>query len=318
MRNMGGLAKKMPITYWTYLIGTLALAGIFPLSGFWSKDEILGKAFSVGITDGKPEGVYALVLLLIAAAFTAFYMWRQMNLVFFGKPRTDAAENAPESNNFMTIPLIILAVLAFFGGLLNLPNGVPAIVSLEGLTLWLEESVTFATGGSLNLPLALFATAVALGAIGLAQLVYGKKPLVPMTAEGKDVQETNAFRPIFSLANAKLYWDEIYGTLIEQPFNRLSKIFADVVDWRFWHDYVHNNVIRDGFNGLAAFFAGPVDKGFIDWAFDGVGGALKWISSKVRRTETGYVRTYAFTMLVGVIFVLLLILFPLIRQLLNR
>src|SRR6185369_13292504 len=114
-------------------------------AGFWSKDEILANAFNVGVTDGKGHGIYALILLLVAAGFTAFYMWRQICLVFLGKPRTEAAEKAPESNAFMTIPLVVLAFLAVVGGLLNLPNGLPAIFPLEGLTKWLEESVTFAS-----------------------------------------------------------------------------------------------------------------------------------------------------------------------------
>jgi NADH-quinone oxidoreductase subunit L len=70
MRNMGGLRTRMPVTFWTYLIGTLALAGIFPLAGFWSKDEILAKAFSAGFNEGKLEGYIALGLLLMAAGFT--------------------------------------------------------------------------------------------------------------------------------------------------------------------------------------------------------------------------------------------------------
>jgi NADH-quinone oxidoreductase subunit L len=125
-------------------------------------------------------------------------------------------------------------------------------------------------------------------------------------------------RGAFALANAKLYWDEIYFALIEQPYNRLSVWLADVVDWGFWHDYVHNNLIRDGFNGAADALANPVDKGFIDRLFLGFGAAAAALGSRLRRTETGYVRTYVFTVLLGAIVVLFIILFPLIRQLLPR
>jgi NADH-quinone oxidoreductase subunit L len=312
---MGGLRKQMPITFWTYIIGTLALAGIFPLAGFWSKDEILAKAFNIGITDGRKIGIYAFVLLLIAAFFTAFYMWRQINLVFLGQPRSHAATHAPESNRLMTIPLIILAVLTIFGGLLNIPFQVPAL-PFEALTLWLEESVTWATGGVFNLGLAIGASAVALAGIVLAHLVYGRQPL---TAAGLDPLQANpASRPAFSLATAKLYWDELYGALIEQPFNRLSKWLADVVDWGFWHDYVHNNLIRDGFNGTADALANPIDKGLVDRFFLGFGAAAAALGNRLRRTQTGYVRTYVFTVLLGVLVVLFVILFPLIRQLLQR
>ena len=95
---MGGLARRMPITFITYLIGTLALSGIFPLAGFWSKDEILGESWLRGLEGGtflKSAGGYiAFILLLAAAAFTAFYMWRQIEMVFFGQARTEAADHA--------------------------------------------------------------------------------------------------------------------------------------------------------------------------------------------------------------------------------
>lgn len=97
MRNMGGLRARMPITYVTYVIGTLALAGIFPFAGFWSKDEILADSWIVGLFDGNLAGYIALPGLLLAAGFTAFYMWRQVVMVFHGTPRTTAAEKAPES-----------------------------------------------------------------------------------------------------------------------------------------------------------------------------------------------------------------------------
>lgn len=93
MRNMGGLRKKMPITFITYLIGTLALAGIFPFAGFWSKDEILLDAWYVGFVENELQGLIAFGILLVAAGFTAFYMWRQIVLVFFDEPRSEAAED---------------------------------------------------------------------------------------------------------------------------------------------------------------------------------------------------------------------------------
>jgi NADH-quinone oxidoreductase subunit L len=101
MRNMGGLRKQMPVTFWVYLVGALALAGIFPLAGFWSKDEILADAFT------KFPAVYW--LLTIAAFLTAFYMGRQVWMVFFGAPRHAAAEHAEESPRVITVPLMILA-----------------------------------------------------------------------------------------------------------------------------------------------------------------------------------------------------------------
>jgi NADH-quinone oxidoreductase subunit L len=103
MRNMGGIKDRMKITYWVYLIGSIALAGLPPLAGFWSKDEILASAKELNTT------VY--ILLTLAAFLTAFYMTRQVLMVFFGRPRSPAAEHAEESPPVMTIPLMILAAL---------------------------------------------------------------------------------------------------------------------------------------------------------------------------------------------------------------
>ena len=111
---MGGLWDRLPVTKWVYLIGALALAGIVPLSGFWSKDEIL--------LDASNHNPLVYVLLSIAAFLTAFYIGRQILMVFFGQPRTEAARHALENPPIMTVPLIILAVLAALGGLLNLPT----------------------------------------------------------------------------------------------------------------------------------------------------------------------------------------------------
>ncbi len=115
MRNMGGLRKRMPVTFWVFLIGALALSGIAPLAGFFSKDEILAEAFHL-----QPG---AFILLIIAAFLTALYMGRQVFLVFFGKPRSKPAEQASESRAIVTVPLVVLAFLSLTGGILNLPLG---------------------------------------------------------------------------------------------------------------------------------------------------------------------------------------------------
>jgi NADH-quinone oxidoreductase subunit L len=319
MRNMGGLRHKMPITFWTYLIGTLALSGIFPFAGFWSKDEILGRAFSAGFNDGRWEGYVALVLLIAAAGFTAFYMWRQICLVFLGKPRTEAAEHVPESVPAMTWPLIILAFLSLFGGWLNLPESfsIPAIGFLpDRLTEWLKHSVVNAQVQPFNPLLALTALAIALGAIALAHSIYGQRPL---TKKGRDRLEGMAeTRPAFQLANAKLYWDENYWKFIGQPFTDLGKFFAVTVDWNFWHNFVHEKLIAGSFNALAGFLSQPVDRAIIDRGFLDIGEIVGWVSGRLRKIQTGYVRTYAFTLLLGVIMVLLLILYPIVKAMLFK
>ncbi len=116
---MGGLRKKMPITFWTFLIGGFALSG-FPVltAGFWSKDEIFAEAFGNG-------HVVVFITLALAAFLTAFYTMRQITLTFFGEPRTKAAEHASETPWTMTVPLIVLAVFAVGYGWVGYPGTIP-------------------------------------------------------------------------------------------------------------------------------------------------------------------------------------------------
>ncbi|HET8564324.1 MAG TPA: NADH-quinone oxidoreductase subunit L, partial [Candidatus Binatia bacterium] len=147
MRNMGGIRKTMPLTFWLYMIGTLALAGIVPFAGFWSKDEIL--------LDASRHYPVVYWLLSIAAFFTAFYMGRQIWMVFFGEPRHEAAAHAEESKPIITVPLMALAFLSIVGGALNLPG-------LHTLTGWLEYTIEVHAGE--------FVVSVALISTGLALL----------------------------------------------------------------------------------------------------------------------------------------------------
>ena len=119
MRYMGGLKKLLPITSITFIIGWLAISGIFPFAGFFSKDEILGAAFA----SGGILGYTLWVVGLMAAIMTAFYMTRQVKMVFFGKPRygDDVINKPHESPKTMTIPLIVLSIFAVVAGFLNFP-----------------------------------------------------------------------------------------------------------------------------------------------------------------------------------------------------
>ncbi|MCC6617036.1 MAG: hypothetical protein IT320_26425 [Anaerolineae bacterium] len=315
MRNMGGLRRNMPVTYITYLVGTLALSGIFPLAGFWSKDEILADSFIVGFGEGQLRGYIAFGLLLIAAAFTAFYMWRQIELVFHGDARSDAARHAPESVATMTVPLVILMIGSIVAGFINTPANVLGLDNLFGahrFTDWLSATVVNAHAGDFQWLLALIALGLALGAIFLARTIYGKaSPLVG--AEQRDPLAIGAIGRAWSLANARLYWDETYYRLFEGPFNAISRFLADTLDWRFWHDYFHNNVIRDGFNAIGNLLSKPVDLGIIDGVVNGIGRLTRWLSGAVRGVQTGYVRTYAITLLLGVVIVIVVLLLPLLQ-----
>ncbi len=328
MRNMGGLRNKMPITYWTYLFGTLALAGIVPFAGFWSKDEILADSWLAGLygTTGLQQfsGFIALGLLIAAAGFTAFYMWRQMELVFYGKPRTEAAEAVEESVPAMTIPLVVLGFFSIFIGFINTPSeflGLSNIFGKGNMIHFLEYTLQNAhpyapLGGIFNPIIGFAALALGLTSIFLARSIYGHgHALTPNTAQGRDPLAANPDTgAIWSLANARMYWDETYYRLFEGPFNRLSKFLADTLDWDFWHDYVHNVVIAKGFNAIGRLLSQPVDLGLIDGAVNGVGRLVTGFSGRLRRVQTGYVRTYAITLLLGVVFVIIVLLLPMLQR----
>ena len=316
MRNMGGLAGKMPLTYIAYLAGTLALAGIFPFAGFWSKDEILASSWLKGLfgADNNLAGFIALAGLIVAAVFTAFYMWRQVELVFHGNPRTDAAYRAPESTWTMTLPLLILAFLSLIVGFINTPNFIifKDIFGTERFTQWLEHSVLHASGVEFQPLLAATAFALALAAIWLAHRIYGNnKGIVRESHDPLELlPETGR---LWSLANARLYWDQTYFRLFENPFNRTADFLANTLDWNFWHDYVHDSVLARGFNAIANLLSNPVDLGIIDGVVNGAGWAANRISGGMRRIQTGYVRTYAITFLFGVVLVIIVLLLPLLN-----
>ncbi len=240
MRNMGGMRTRMKTTFWVYLIGAIALAGLPPLAGFWSKDEILaefGKMY---------PAVY--VLLTLAAVFTAFYMTRQVLMVFFGKPRSLAAEHAKESPAVMTFPLIVLAVLSTLGGLLNLPW-------THTLTHWIEHTLGHVVHeGEFVVLVALISIVLALAAIGVGWWLYNPRRYEAFWAEPAGRRPDDPLRvflgPIFELWKNKYWVDELYWTLILNPYIAISRFLADVIDWRFWHDWFHDRVLVRGFNLL--------------------------------------------------------------------
>jgi NADH-quinone oxidoreductase subunit L len=298
MRNMGGLRKTMPVTFWLYMIGTLALAGIIPFAGFWSKDEILAAAFSRGYT-----AVYW--LLTIAAFFTAFYMGRQIWMVFFGEPRHEAAANAQESPKVMTMPLMVLAVLAVLGGALNLPKALFGEVLSEKLSLWLEHTI-FIQPGEFIPSVALISTGLALLAILISWLLYGRDPL---KANRTDPLK-KLLGPVFTGMQRKWYVDEGYQVLIVDRYSDIARFTADVIDGRFWHDWFHEKVLVGTYNFLANIALDRyADQRGIDAFFNGIGQWTKEASASVRRLQNGFVRSYALAVLIGVVAMLGYILF---------
>ena len=322
MRVMGGLKRKMPITYWTYVIAALALAGIWPFAAFWSKDEILADSWLVGLFENNSGGYVALGVLLVAAGFTAFYIWRQIEMIFHGEPRSKAAEHARESPPVMTVPLLVLAFFSLFGGFFNLPENagvftlfglLERVFGVHRLTNFLEASVVNAHPAEFQPAIAIAALMVGLGAIRVARHIYGHGHAV--TADQRDPLEVNPSIAIpWRFANARMYWDETYDRLFVRPFNRTARFLADTVDWTFWHDYFHDTVLVNGYNAIAKLLSQPLDLGIIDGAVNGIGRLTRWLSERLRRVQTGYVRTYAIAFLLGVVIVIVIMLLPMIQR----
>lgn len=222
--EMGGLAKKMKTTTWTFIVGSLALAGIFPLAGFWSKDEILATALNAGEVFGLPFlGPVFLTIGLLVAFMTAFYMFRLIFVTFFGAEQ--AGQDAHESPGSMTAPLIILSVFAVFAGFIGTP------FSDGGFAAWVYY-------GQPHLPvpnyfIMISSTLVAFAGIYLAWLIYGKKAI---SAE----KLATRFSAIHTLLYNKYYIDEAY-----QWFN--ENVFLKIADACRWFDRKVVDGIADGF-----------------------------------------------------------------------
>ena len=219
MRGMGGLAKRMPRTFWTFLIGGLALSG-FPLvtAGFWSQSGILAQAYE--------RSPIVFWVLAVTAGLTAFYTMRQICLTFFGQPRTEAAKHAPESVSSMTVPLIILAVFAVGLGWCGIAEDFPVIGGL--IPNWFHHFIgsTVAELGFVQQPLAL-GLAFGLGGLALGWLVYGWKPI----KAGETDRVEAAMRKVwlgwfYDAMRERFYLDEIY----QATFVNGSIWLADVLD----------------------------------------------------------------------------------------
>ena len=294
MRNMGGLWARLPVTKWVYFIGALALAGIVPLAGFWSKDEIL--------LDASHNFPAVYWLLTIAAFCTAFYMGRQILMVFFGAARSEAAKQATESPAVVTVPLVILAVLSVLGGALNLP----AILGFEvpgghALTEWLGHTLGEVEKGELDLAVAGISTALALIAIAISYAIYRNRPA---SAEERDPLQ-GMIGPVFGWLNRKLYVDEVYEFLILRPYGWLAQFTAEVIDGRFWHDWFHDKVVAGLFNTFAQLMAEGVDLGWVDQWISAVPASISRALARLfSRLETGYVRNYALAVFFGVVLVM--------------
>ena len=256
MCNMGGLQSRMKVTFWVYLIGALALSGIAPLAGFFSKDEIL-------VAASQHPAVF--VVLIVAAFFTAFYMGRQVLMVFFGKARTPAAGQAQESPALVTVPLVILALLSVFGGVLNLPG-------VHTLETWLAHTLGEMQPAPFVSWIAVLSTLLALTGLVVAWVIYGRRSL---GAPEKIDPLQKSLGGVYRGMQNKWWVDEFYHAAIVRPYT--------------W---------------LADLFAGPVDQQGIDGAVNGAGKLMIWCAGVVRQLQNGFVRFYALSIVVGVVVIL--------------
>ncbi|MDX1615156.1 MAG: NADH-quinone oxidoreductase subunit L [Candidatus Promineifilaceae bacterium] len=303
MMNMGGLRHKMPITFWTFVIGGFALSG-FPIitAGFWSKDEILAEAWLMG-SEGNVLATVVFWVLVVAALLTAFYTMRQISLTFLGKPRTALAEHAHESNGFMTIPLAVLSFFAVTFGWLGIPEDFPILgpavnynffhhfvaTTIEEALLELEE--LHLVGHALEtIPLQTFAlvasVVVALGGLFLGWWVYGRKPL---EAEQPDPL-AQPLGPLYSFLRNKWYWDELYQRAFVQPTRWVAQTLV--------YEWADRGVI-DGtlhFVARAFFITGAGTKRFEERV---ISGGVDWVKDQVLRAaddfrtmQTGKIQEY--------------------------
>jgi len=292
MFNMGGLRKKMPVTFWTFLIGGFALSG-FPLitAGFWSKDEILSDAFGNG---------HLLVFgtLALAALLTAFYTMRQITLTFLGEARTEAAHHAQETPWTMTFPLVVLAIFSVVAGWAGIPEHFPALGGL--LPNWFHEFV----GGTLlerpevlafNFVPLLTSLVVALGGLYLGWLVYRRLP-----AEAKDPVE-EAVPGVHKLLKNKYYFDELYDFLFVKPAYWISETFTSAwMDRGVIDGFLHWVAMVTGVIGNA--FRNYIDKPIVNGSGDFVGESVKKFGRTFRVIQSGKVQQYMIGALVTLAF----------------
>jgi NADH-quinone oxidoreductase subunit L len=277
MYNMGGLRRKMPITFWTFLIGGFALSG-FPLvtAGFWSKDEIFADAFANG-------HIVIFITLALAAFLTAFYTMRQITLTFLGEPRTTEAEYAQETPWTMTTPLVILAIFAVAYGWVGIPEEFPLLGGI--LPNWIHEFV----GGTLAeapealafnwVPL-LTSLVVALGGLYLGWLTY------------RSVNSAAEDRLQIPLLKNKYYFDEAYDYLFVKPATWFAETFVyQWMDKGLIDGTLH--IFGPATQGLGSVIRNYFDLPVINRLIgDGSADATYWFGNKLRAVQTGRVQQY--------------------------
>ncbi len=273
----GGLKRYMPITYGSFLVGALALAGIFPLSGFWSKDLIVAIAYEVNFFWG--------VLVSVVSFLTAYYIFREGFVMFHGKEhfRHEHKEEPHESPGVMTIPMVVLGVMAVSAGFFE---------GWYGSVLGVKKE--------LHIEIAILSVFVGLAGIGVAYLVYVKGLIDPQKAY-------EALKPLHTTFKEQFFTERLYHRGIARGYMGLSKGLFLVGD----------RVLIDGFINLLNFLYFKVvkflwmklDIMLVDLFVNGVAKLSYWTGKKVRNIQTGLLNNYVSFLLLGVVFILGVILY---------
>jgi len=323
MREMGGLRKKMPITFWTFLIATLSISGVpFLFSGFWSKDAILGAALHFVM--GHPQHILLFLMGIIAAGMTAFYMFRLVFMTFFGAPRDEEKHHhAHESPLSMTIPLIVLAVLSL--AILNpyLPFRVEhflenprraweAEASAGHAEILMDSKVAFATpssgdtvffaggeGNGGNAHIIAMVLSIVMAGLGIfcAYMFYHKKS---WSAENM----TAKFKGIYTVLWNKYYFDELYDKLFVNPMKGGLTKAAGWFDLNIIDGLV--NLMGTITRGLAVI-SRLIDEYIVDGIVNGIAAIITALGGNVRRIQTGRLQNYLLIVFGGIVVLILLL-----------
>jgi len=266
MRNMGGIWKLIPVTYALMWIGNLALAGVWPFAGFFSKDTIIEAAYAAHTSVGS----YAFVLGVLAALLTAFYSWRLLFMTFHGKPRADekVMAHVHESPKVMIAPLLVLAAGALFSGYV----GYEYFVGEKSAMFWGAAIQVLPTHTALtdihHIPVWVKYLPLVVSGVGIAvaYVMYVAVPDLPRRL-------AEAIRPIYLFSYNKWYFDELYDWMFVRPAFRIGRGL-----WK-------------GGDGDLIDGVGP----------DGVSSAVKVIAKRMAALQSGYLYHYAFAMMIGLV-----------------
>jgi len=288
MRKMGGLKQWMPLTFATFFISVLAIGGFPPFAGFFSKDEILWLAFT-----SEHGNKLVWFLALCGAGMTAFYMFRQLFMTFYGKCRADhhTQEHLHESPSVMTMPLVILAIGAVFAGLI----GLPGVLGGSQFAHWLEPVIHAHEGehASHALEWGLMAVSVAVASFGvfIAFLMYRRESLSP------EIFCNLAGGLPYRLFDRKWYFDEIYQAVFVNGTLLLARIGS------LFDQYIIDGIV-DGSASLTRFASwlnGLFDDYIIDGMVNAVANVTFWMGNKFRRLQTGNINGYLFVILIAMV-----------------